>query len=255
MVSAAASLQNLRYYHENLSPEGEPELRIRTGPDWAAIVSDWMTAYERTGDKAYRDKILAGIRGILQAPMRLGSGPSFAFDPETGAMRYRGEMTQNIHLTLCMGGPQIWMEAAEALDLPQLYDFMEEYGRLYLMTDDERRAAYGSLTDGKQYGMAYVAAGIAAFSAQRSGSRELARRAWETLMDASPCCHNQEGFVPEPYGMAPDGSVLYDIPWNATNYTSQWCLNVIMALAMIREELPGQAEWDRRAEIPHSIPK
>jgi hypothetical protein len=57
--------------------------RIRGGPDWLAIVSNWMTEWERTGNTKYRDKILAGFDSIAAFPYGFLSGPqnTFGFDP------------------------------------------------------------------------------------------------------------------------------------------------------------------------------
>lgn len=256
---APESLANLYFFYDSVfkprPTETKAKLLARTGPDWAAFVSDWATAYERRLDPAVREKILRGLQGIANAPMQLASGPSFAFDPATGAMTYNGEYPENIHLTLCMGGPQIWLEAAEALDCPELYELMADYGKLYLMNEEERVAATHGLTEGKRFPMEYVAAGLAAFSAQHRKDPDLAARAWETLMQASPCCHHPGGFVAEPYAQDLAGEDKRDIPWIATNYVAQWCLNVIMALEFIRDALPPQSEWDDRASRPHSIPK
>ena len=259
VACAPESLANLAYFNgvaQNCEPgEAKAPLRVRTGPDWAAFVSNWMTVYERTLDECYREKILRGLEGIKAAPMKLASGPSFEFDPVTGDMTYCGEFMENVHLTLCMGGPQIWLEAAGAIDCPELYQLVAEYGRFYLLPEEERLAASGGLTAGKRYVMDYVAAALAAFCAQRDGDDALAARAWETLMMASPCCHDRDGFVQRAYGKTLCGDEKRDMPWMATNYAAQWCLNVIMALEFIRDTLPPQHEWDARAEIPHSIPK
>jgi hypothetical protein len=53
---------------------GEPAVRIRIGPDWFAIAGNWMTEWERTNDKRWRDKIIAGVDSIVAMP----------FGPETG---------------------------------------------------------------------------------------------------------------------------------------------------------------------------
>ena len=132
---------------------------------------------------------------------------------------------------------------------------MADYGKIYLMTDEERKEAFGNLVEGKRYGMDYVAAGLAAFSAAYRNDLDLARRAWETLTQASPCAHNLQGFVNQTYDYRQDGQEKQDIPWIATNYVAQWCLNVIMALEFIRDSLPPQTEWDDRAVKPHAIPK
>lgn len=247
---AAESVGNLRYYREN--PEG---VGIRTGPDWSSFVSNWMTAYERTLDEDYLEKIKTGICGISRAPMRLGSGPRFAFDPLTGAMHYLGEFVPDIHLTLCMGGPEVWMETADFIGSDLLKDMLDEYGRIYLMTDEERTAAFGDLVKGKQYGMNYVSAALSAWSASRTGNAELARRAWETLLLASPLRYNEKGFVGDIYATTIEGEGLTELTWNATNYAAQWCLNVIVTLDLIRAHLPSQEEAQRLAAIPMNIGK
>ncbi|MBQ9210497.1 MAG: hypothetical protein IJ188_10000 [Clostridia bacterium] len=259
VLSAPESIANLYFFYDTVflygPPQNPPKLLIRTGPDWAAFVSDWMTGYERTLNEAYRQKILKGLEGIQRAPMQLASGPSFEFDPATGEMKYSSEFVENIHLTLCMGGPQVWLETAEAIDCPELSKLAADYGQVYLMTDEERGKVFGSLVDKKRFVMDYVAAGLAAYGAVGRQDQELARRAWETLMMASPCHHNKEGFIKEAYGVLLDEKEKKDIPWIATNYVSQWCLNVIMALEFIRDSLPPQAEWDERAAREHNIPK
>ena len=123
------------------------------------------------------------------------------------------------------------------------------------MTDKERKATFGALCANKQYGMNYVSAGLSGFGAMRTHDKILEKRAWETLMDASPCCHNPEGFVTENSIAVDDKACFSEIPWIATNYVSQWCLNVIMTLEFIRESLPSESEWDEHAAIPHHIPK
>jgi len=108
VLHAPESLANLYFFYDTVFREGpakEPaKLLARTGPDWAAFVSDWATAYERTLDESHREKILRGLEGIKKAPLQLASGPSFVFDPHTGDMGYNGEYVENIHLTLCMAG-------------------------------------------------------------------------------------------------------------------------------------------------------
>lgn len=250
---AAESLPNLYSFYDHTFPR--PVLTTRSGPDWPAYLSNWMTQHERTLDPRYLDKIENGINSIAQAPMRLGSGPAFEMNPYTGHMGYIGESTPNIHLTLCMGGPQIWMETADAIDSELLRDMLDEYGRVYLMTDEERKTAYGDLVEGKKYGMNYVSAALSAWSARRTEDAELARRAWETLLLASPARYNPEGFVGDVYATTDEGVELTGLSWNSTNYASQWCLNVMVTLDFIREHLPSLDEAKRLAAIPMNIGK
>lgn len=248
---AADSLGNLYYYRSG----EEHILHARTGPDWSSFVSDWMTAYERTLDTAYAEKIEQGINGISLAPLRLGSGPAFAFDAETGNMTYCGEAYHDIHLSLCMGAPQVWMETTDMLENELLKSMLADYGRLYLMTDEERKTAFGSLTEGKPFIMEYVASALAAYSAARNKDAGLAKRAWETLLLASPRRYKSESFIGDVYAVTTDGRKLDELNWVSTNYVSQWCLNVIVALEFIRDSLPSLQEARRLAAIPKEIGK
>jgi len=53
---------------------GEPAVRLRIGPDWFALAGNWMTEWERTGDKKWRDKIVAGVDSLLAMPYGLETG-------------------------------------------------------------------------------------------------------------------------------------------------------------------------------------
>ena len=59
--------------------------RLRIGPDWLAYAGNWMTEWERTGNTAYRDKIVTGMKSIATLPNRIFTGPkALGFDPSTG---------------------------------------------------------------------------------------------------------------------------------------------------------------------------
>ena len=59
--------------------------RLRIGPDWLAYAGNWMTEWERTGNEAYRDKIIAGMKSIAALPSRAFPGPlALGFDPASG---------------------------------------------------------------------------------------------------------------------------------------------------------------------------
>ena len=237
MANAHLSLQNVRWYTEN-----EGKIRCRTAPDWSSLVSDWMTEYERTLNKDMFSLVRRGCEGILSAPMGFGSGPEFSFIPETGEMRYEGEQRGGIHLTQCFATLQILLESAEAMDIPALRDMCVQYGQMYLMTPSEREQAYGTLPEGKEYGMPYTASGMAAFAGMELGNEELQKRAWKELLLASPLRYSEHGFESQPYAHTSDGRALKEIPWMSTNYISQWCLNTIMLLAFAKDAMPSKSE-------------
>ena len=211
----------------------------RTGPDWTALLSDWMTEYERTLDPEVREKAARGMRGVMAAPMGMGSGTQFRFDPATGEMTYEGDQAGNVHLTLCFGALQTLLEAADAMDLPELKKMAADYGRLYMMTPEERDALYGDMSRGRGFTMRYVASAIGAYAGMALDDPGTADRAWRELLKAAPMKYDPEGFRPRAYAQAPDGQELEEIPWISTNYISQWCLNVIQILDIAPERMPS----------------
>ncbi|MEP6787589.1 MAG: hypothetical protein ABJB40_04105, partial [Acidobacteriota bacterium] len=63
---------------------GEPHFaaRLRIGPDWFALAGNWMTEWERTGDKKWRDRILAGVDSIVAMPYWLQTGQLNGLNPD-----------------------------------------------------------------------------------------------------------------------------------------------------------------------------
>ncbi len=234
---AEESLKNIPWYTRN-----EGKVICRSGPDWTALLSNWMAEYERTLDPACRRKAERGMRGILSAPMGMGSGTQFRFDPDTGDMAYDGDQKGNVHLTLCFGAFQILYEAAGAMDLPELKKMAADYGRLYMMTAEERDALYGDMSRGRGFTMRYVAAAAGAYAGVCFGDPEIKKRAWHELLKAAPMKYDPEGFAPHPWAHTSDGGTLSEIPWISTNYISQWCLNVMLILAIDPEGMPAGEE-------------
>lgn len=87
--------------------------RLRIGPDWLSYVGNWMTEWERTGNKAYRNKIVAGMRSIASLPDGLFTGnKALGFNPATGVISYDGTpgRRNTNHLMTIMGGFEIMQE-------------------------------------------------------------------------------------------------------------------------------------------------
>ena len=63
---------------------GEPHfaVRMRIGPDWFALAGNWMTEWERTGDKKWRERIVAGVDSIMAMPYWLQTGQRNGLNPD-----------------------------------------------------------------------------------------------------------------------------------------------------------------------------
>jgi hypothetical protein len=87
---------------------GEPQfaMRLRIGPDWFALVGNWMTEWERTGDNKWRDRILAGVDSIVTMPFWLQSGQLNGLNPDLpggGIGKLKGGGAQIVGYDLATG--------------------------------------------------------------------------------------------------------------------------------------------------------
>lgn len=211
----------------------------RSGPDWSSFCSNWMTRWERFNDTAYRDKIRVGVGDLKKAPLRLTSGTDFEYDPKDGHLRYIGEKAAGgSHLQICMGAPQVWIEMGNLLEDEEWLDMLAAHGRFYYLPREKQQEESGGLIKNREFSLPFMASGLAAYGAARLNDKELARTTWQILLHALCTENNTEGFTAHDLENAGNKEVLHEIPWITTNFTSQWCLNVITALCYIRDELP-----------------
>lgn len=231
------NMDPLRFFYDRekmVSPT-----HARSGPDWSSFCSNWMTRWERFNDTAYRDKIQVGISDLKKAPLRLTSGTDFEYDPKDGHLRYIGEKAAGgSHLQICMGAPQVWIEMGTLLGDEEWMDMLAEHGRFYYLPREQQLALSRGLIGQREFTLPFMAAGLAAFAADRQKDGELAKTTWRILLHALCTKENTEGFAAHDITDAGNREILHEIPWITTNFTAQWCLNVITALCYIREELP-----------------
>ena len=103
--------------------------RIRVGPDWFALVGNWMTEWERTGDVQWRDKIITGMKSIEQMAhgLRTGKGFLMGFDPVTGVLTARDNSLGSGNLATVMGGAELMAEFNKLIDDPAWQKLYAEY--------------------------------------------------------------------------------------------------------------------------------
>jgi hypothetical protein len=210
----------------------------RSGPDWSSYVANWMTMWERYQDVHYKNKILTGIEDLKKAPLQLASGSDFEYDPASGHLRYIGECaTGGSHLALCMGAAQIWTELADVLEDQEWNQMLADFGVFYFDTPEIRKKKSNNTLGNREFEHGYMAASIAAYGAKYYQDHTLAHKVWKSLFDILWTIGDRTGFTPigrQEYVYTKERK---EIPWISTNLTSQWCLNVIVALELIKEEL------------------
>ena len=80
--SAIAKFDPMRIASPQIAGEPQFAVRMRIGPDWFALAGNWMTEWERTEDKKWRDRILAGVDSIMAMPYWLQTGQQNGLNPD-----------------------------------------------------------------------------------------------------------------------------------------------------------------------------
>ena len=83
-----------------------------------------------------------------------------------------------------------------------------------------------------------MAATMAAYSAAKNQDKELAHRTVQYLFRALLPEESDVGFETVDRKNAGNQPVLSEIPWVSTNFTAQWCLNMICALEFVKDAVP-----------------
>lgn len=250
---ALVAMDPLRYVYPE-KEDGFPT-HARSGPDWSAMVSNWMTHYERTLDESYLSKIRVGMEDIKAAPLGLVSGPDFAYDPRTGHLGYMGESaTGGIHLQVALGGPQVWMELADLLEDQEWKAQIAEYGRFYyraLCQGDmpcqgdalgEARCRADQQQKAKPFLYPIMASAMAAYGAWFFSDEALAKKTVQVLLRAMITGRDCAGFAPVYSSGCGNLRELPEIRWISTNFAAQWCLNAIVAPDFVRDFIPETLE-------------
>src|ERR1044071_457289 len=117
----------------------------RIGPDWLALVSNWMTEWERTGDNKWRDKIMTGVNSFAKMPYGFFSGQqgAFGYDPATKKLYQLNDSVGFIHLSVLMGGPEIAYELTELLQNQTWNKLWLQFASLYGASQEEVKKTFG----------------------------------------------------------------------------------------------------------------
>ena len=215
----------------------------RSGPDWSSFCSNWMTQWERFGDQTYLEKFKTGVEDLKKLPLQLNSGPDFEYNPRDSHLHYIGERTNGgTHLQICMGAAQTWLEMAGLLEDEEWEKMLADFGHFYFLSPKERKEFSKGLVGNREASLPFMAVSMGAYAAAYKKDKDLAKKTWQILIRAIMSDVKKDGFDGTPVIDAGNQDVLHEISWITTNFTSQWCLNAIMALEFIREALPKDME-------------
>jgi hypothetical protein len=113
--------------------ESQYPTRVRLGPDWFALVSNWFTEYERTLDPKWMAKIDAGIDSVVEMPLGLRTGRDLVmgFDPDTGRLYQLDNVAGTYNLSTIMGGAEFVMDMNQDIERQDWQDAWLQFCRLY----------------------------------------------------------------------------------------------------------------------------
>lgn len=242
---ADLSLKNITYFQQK--DETGPYVVIRSGPDWTSFLSNWMTQYERTLEPYYLEKIRQGIKDVSEMPFGLASGPSYRYE-ENGHLIYEGEdeKSPNMHLQICMGGPEVWWELADMLGDETLRKLLSVYGGFYYLTPRQKSEKTNGQIENRPFAFPWFASDIGAYAAAQTRDQELATTVWKNLLNALIKIGDESGFAPQIYAKDDEKKDLFEIPWIKTNFAAQWGLNTITTLEFLRDALPDTMDGMRK---------
>jgi hypothetical protein len=229
-----------------VEPKTTYPTHIRAGPDWYACVGNWLTAWERTGDTKYRDKIESGMKSLEAMPHGLfsgGSGSSFGYDPKTNMLYQIHDDVGSGALAAYFGGPELNFELCPLINDPAWDRVWLQYCRYISAPADEQVKSIGGAVE---TGRSADFARLTAYAAYVNKDPVLAARAWRQFLTAGGSGGNPAlKMGADPFGShrltGPDVPTPMDeISGISTNATSQWCLNAIELLELVGDEVPAK---------------
>ncbi len=214
-------------------PPGQAVMGV--GTDWGSMLANWLTAWERSGDARWRDRIARGMASVAAMPRGFFSASGAGYDPETGALTSLiGERASASHLSAVFGLVEMLAELAELIEVPGFERAWLQYCRLYNAPVEEQRRELG-MGHGGGTVLAVGHSRLTAYAAARLNDRALAQRAWA------------EFFGDRRFGDRPlttrriDGPAVLrpveEVPWISTNDAAQWSLAAMQNLAWVGAHL------------------
>jgi len=208
--------------------------RVRLGPDWFALVSNWATEWERTGDTIYRNKIYAGMDCIAQMPMGIRSGKNilYGYDPETSKLYQLSDEAGDHNLATIQGGAEIIFELNEYVGHAGWLDKWLQYCRLtrapkeVLLKDNKtkKEGSDGSFSRGDR---------LSAYVYYKTKNVNFAKLAIDNISRMGRVSYETKHIAGSDV-MSP----IDECPYVSTNSAAQSGLMAIEVLEMCKDQLP-----------------
>ncbi|WP_185236483.1 exo-rhamnogalacturonan lyase family protein [Teredinibacter franksiae] len=208
------------------------DVRMGVGTDWGSVAANWLTAWERTGDSQYRERLEDAMRTIGGQPYGFFTGV-FGYDVENKKLLAPEDVSPGIsHLSAVFGLIEICTELNQLLDVPSFKQAWLEYGRYYNASPKEQERKLGKRLKGNSLTVAHSR--LTAYVAAETGDEKLAVRAWQEFQRewrGKKVIGSQR--IEGPDVLNP----IDEAPWLSTNEAAQWGLAAIQNLALVGQAL------------------
>jgi hypothetical protein len=221
-------------------PPGKPYTEsMSVGTDWGSVAAALITAWERTGDTKYRDKLTTSMKSIAGLAHGWFSG-SGGYDPDTGRFYSLGDNFEVGHLSIVFGGFEVNAELAQLINVPEYHATWLKYCELYNAGGNEQLKQLG-----KDLGKLNLQQGhsrLTAYAAYEEHNPALAARAWKEFYAGVAGLK----MLPEPFPLRTISPPNVLAPVNeidvSTNAVNQWSLAAIEDLALVGDQIPPDAK-------------
>lgn len=216
-------------------PETSALPGVGFGTTWGSWIAAWLTEWERTGDKRWRDKLVNGMQsiGTMQRRWFAGGAP---YDASTGKFAGPGDVVSISHLNGVFGVIEMSSELLTLLDVPAYRRAWLEYCRYYNAPRNEIAALLGKDPGGR--GLGDTGSRMTAYAAFQERDRALALRAWREFFASRAL---RGGGAQRRIGGVDVIRPLVEQPAISTNDSAQWGLAAIQNLALIGDSLDEAA--------------
>lgn len=211
----------------SVDPEGDFAW-LGFGTDWGSVAGAWLTEWERTQDKAVRQRLLASMRSIAAQPKGFFTG-SGRMNLRTGAFDISTDPRVSVsHLSAAFGLPEVCAELLELLPDDGFTRAWLQYCELYNAPAAEKRKVLGG--GGDPPNLIQGHARLTAFAAHRMRNDALAQRAWREFF-GGPRQFGHDGFASRRIEAPAVLNAVDESPGMSTNSAAQWGLAAIECLA------------------------
>jgi hypothetical protein len=157
------------------APPPAGQVYVGFGTTWSSLAAAWLTEWERTRDKRWRDRLLTGMNSIAALPKQWFAGGA-NYELATGRFTGPGDKVSVSHLNAVFGAVEVHAELFQLLDVPAYKKAWLDYCVAYNAPELEFRAMTGSPGRGRNLKQGHSR--LTAYAARELHDPALAKRAW-----------------------------------------------------------------------------